>query len=121
MSWLLWIITRMPAVDRWVGRNVISALVSFTVLIMLLAIALILRDWGFSQAQRFILTVAAFILMGLSVAAGIGLALLPGDPLSFGRAFGTQENPLTRREARRVTPVPSTPQLLSPDNRENHP
>ena len=125
MSWPLWVwerITRIAPVDRWIGRNIISALGSFTVLVFILALVLILRDWGFSQTQRFILTVAAFILMGLSVAAGIGLALLPGEPLSFGRAFGTQENPRTRREARRVTPAPSTSQLLSlPANRGSQP
>ena len=123
MRWPLWVwerITGIPGVKHWAGRNVISALASFTVLIFLLALALIFREWGFSQTQRFILIIAACILMGLSMIAGIGLSIAPGDSLSFWRVFGTERDPLTRRQARMATPVLSTSQLPSPpDNREN--
>ena len=84
MPWPLWVwerITDIPGVKHLVGRNVISALGSFTVLIFLLALALLFRDWGFSQTQRFILMITAFILMGLSMLAGIGLSIAPGGKL----------------------------------------
>lgn len=123
MRWSLWVWERMtsiPGVKPWVGRNVIGALGSFTVLIFFLALALIIRDWGFSQTQRLILIIAAFILMGLSMLAGIGLSMAPGDALNIRRVFGTQRDPLTRREARMATPVPSSSHLHSPpEDREN--
>ena len=125
LTWMLWVwqrVTGVTPVDRWVGRNVISALVSFTVLMLLLALSLILHDWGFTEPHRFILIITAFILMGLPLAAGIGLSIVPGDPLSFGRAFGTQENPLTRREARMETQMSIAPHLNdSPGTRERQP
>jgi len=119
MSWSLWIwglIMRVALVNRWIGRNVITALGAFTVVIFFVALALMFRDWGFSQNQRFILTLAAFILMGLSVAAGIGLALLPGDPLNLGRVFGTHLAPRTMSEARREGPMSIAPQLPHPSH-----
>ena len=91
MSWPLTAWKRIMLivlVNRRLGSNVITALASFTVATFILALALILRDWGFSQPQRLVLTLAAFILMALSVAAGIGLSIMLGDPLSYGRAFG---------------------------------
>ena len=123
MNWPLWAWDRIMGialVNRWIGKNVISALGSFTVLIFLLVLALIFREWGFIQTQRFILIIAACILMGLSTIAGIGLSIAPGDSLSFWQVFGTERDPLTRRQARMATPVLSTSQLPSPpDNREN--
>ena len=116
MSWPVWVwrrITMLVPVDRWVGKNVITALGSFTVLMLLLPVALILRDWGFGGTQRFSLAAAAIVLMALSVAAGIGLSIMPGDPLSYGRAFGTHAHPRTRREARRGTTMSIAPQLLN--------
>ena len=114
MSWPIWVWERIAAivlVNRWFGRNVISALGSFTALASILALALIFRDWGFSQLQRFVLTIAAFILMGLSAAAAIGLSIMPGDPLNLGRVFGSNLDRRTRREARRGTTMSIAPQL----------
>ena len=104
-------ITGISGMKHWIGKNVITALGAFTVMIFFLALALILRDWGFSQAQRLILTVSAFILMGLSVVAGIGLSIMPGDPLNLGRVFGSHLDRRTRREARRGTTMSIAPQL----------
>ena len=98
-------------INRWIGRNVISALVSFTILAFIIAIALIVRDWGFMQTDRLILTIAAFLVMGLSFAAGIGLAIMPGDPLNLGQVFGTHQSPRNRREAQMETQMSIAPQL----------
>ena len=76
MSWPILVWERIAGtvlVNRWIGRNVKSALGTFTVLASILALALILRDWGFSQPQRFVLTIASFILLGLSGIAGIAI------------------------------------------------
>lgn len=114
MSWPLTAWKRIMVIvlaNRWLGSNVITALASFTVATFILALALILRDWGFSQPQRLVLTLAAFILMALSVAAGIGLSIMPGDPLSYGRAFSTHSHLRTRPESPRGTTMSIAPQL----------
>ena len=123
MSWPIWVWERIAAivlVNRWFGRNVISALGSFTALASILALALILMDWGFSQPQRFVLTIAAFILMGLSAAAGIGLSIMPGDPLVLGRVFGTRHSPRNKREARMEKQMSIAPQLPYPSHTEGN-
>ena len=117
MSWPIWLWERIAGitlVNRWVGRNVISALVSFTVLVFILALALILRDWGLGQHHRFILAIVAFVLMGLSAVAGIGLSIVPGDPLNLGRVFGTHQDPRTRREIRADSSMSIAPNLPHP-------
>jgi hypothetical protein len=119
MSWLLWAwerIMHLTLVNRWIGRNVITALGAFTLVVFSLALALVFRDWGFSQTQRFILTFTAFILIGSSVVAGIALVLLPGDPLNLGRVFGTHLAPRTRNEARSPTTMSIAPQLPYPSH-----
>jgi hypothetical protein len=117
MSWPLWAwerIMHLALVNRWIGRNVTTAMGAFTAVVFFLALALMFRDWGFSQTQRFILTLTAFILMGLSVVAGIGLALLPGDPLNLGRVFGTDGSPRSRRESRMEKQMSIAPHLPYP-------
>ena len=119
MSWPLWVwvrVMRLALVNRWIGRNVITAMGAFAAVVFVLALALVFRDWGFSQSQRFILTLTSFILMGLSVVAGIVLALLPGDPLSLGRVFGTHLDRRTRNEARKGTTMSIAPQLPYPSH-----
>ena len=116
MSWPILVWERIAGtvlVNRWIGRNVISALGSLTVLASILALALILRDWGFSQPQRFVLTIASFILLGLSGVVGIGLSIMPGDPLNLGRVFGTNQSPRNRREPRMDPQMSIAPLTLS--------
>ena len=128
MNWPLWAWDRIMGialVNRWIGKNVISALALFTVAAFILALSLILHDWSFTQPHRFILTITAFILMGLPLAAGIGLSIVPGDPLNLGRVFGTHQNPRNRREARMETQMSIAPHLnyspYSPGTRERQP
>ena len=107
-------------VNRWAGRNVISALASFTVLAFILMVALIIRDWGFSQPHRFILIISSFILVGLSLVTGVGLSIMPGDPLNLGRVFGTHQSPRNRREIRMETQISIAPHIPYPTHTQGN-
>lgn len=79
-------------INRWSSRNVINALVSFTILAFIIALARIVQDWVFIQTDRLILTIAAFLVMGLSFVTGIGLATIPGDSLNLGIVRDSSES-----------------------------
>ena len=105
-------------VRRWVlaVQNVLRGLSLAFILLWLAFMMLLWKPWGFDSDQRFWLIIGLLLAMCLTVGTMAVLSVLPGDPLSQGRQFGTEEEPLTRAEAQRLHGGENLPQLPGETN-----
>ncbi|MBI4216278.1 MAG: hypothetical protein HY687_02635 [Chloroflexi bacterium] len=117
-------LTNIVPVERWVLAiaNVLRFLSIAFILLFLVVIALLLREWGFTAEQRLILILVVLGLLALVLVFGVILAMLPGGALyspyerSLGRGehYGNDSRPRRRKEAQILPGQTQLPGLPEP-------
>ena len=127
MTWLdhIWEgLGNFVPVERWIqaASNVLRYLSLAFILLFLLILALILRDWGFTSGQRTILIAGLSFLMFIALLIAMFLAIRRGDllyspyerSLRRGPIYGTANSPITKQELEKTPPPAENPPLLLP-------
>jgi small-conductance mechanosensitive channel len=122
-----WFSNLIP-VERWIRsiNNVLRYLSLAFILIFILILALILRDWGFSPNQRTLLIVIFACLLLAALLIAMFLAIRRGDllhspyerSLRRGARFGTEKVPLQKTEAERLPAEPMQSMLRTGQSEE---
>lgn len=92
------------------------------IFLVVLFLALLLREWGLDSTQRFVLLLALIVLMALALLVGLFLAAQRGDlllapyerSLRRGRRYGTNESRLSREEIETLPAGASDAEALPP-------
>lgn len=115
-------------VDRWVQTvgNVLKYFSLAFVLVTLLIVLILTRNWGLTADQRFILVLGLIGLLFVALMVVLVLAIKQGDllfspyerSLRRGRNYGTRQRPQSRSEAMAATGESSDTTLQPPSSHQ---
>ena len=122
-------VANLVPIERWVKsvENLLKYLSLAFILVFILLLALVLRDWGFSSGQRFTLATLLIALLLIALLIAMFLAIRRGDllyspferSLRRGRNYGTESTPISKRELETLPPPAGSEPLQLPPNSEH--
>ncbi len=102
------LVTNIVPVERWINAigNMLKFLSLAFILLLILAVTILVKSWGFTQGQRLGLILVVFGLMALALIFGVVLALRPGEllyspyerSLRRGTGYGNEQIPRPKAE-----------------------